>query len=220
MKIAVMYSGLLNEKFNLFYENHQKFIYDYYDTDFFIATYVDDTKSEQQLNNMINLLHPKNIDIQKYSDIQPVLHEFKLKHIGSKYCRDCRPMNALSMFYNIKRAFLSIKDNKYDIIIRNRFDITYSSKLILVINNNLNVPAGGDYRGGLMDLFAYGSYTIMAKYCALFDHIDTYMKNNIPFHPETILRYHCIQSNIPITRFKYDIFLRNRNFTQSAPCYE
>lgn len=218
IKIAVTYSGLLNSNFINYYNNHKHYIYNNYNVDFFISTYIDDD-TQKNLDTILKIINIKNLHICNYKDIEEIFIEFKNKFI-KKHTRDCRPINALSMFYNIKQAFLSIENpNEYNIIIRNRFDILYNQQLFLDTNSFLNVPAGGDYRKGLMDLFAYGSPDIMKKYCMLYDYIQLYMENNITFHPESILRYHCIQNNIPIKRFAYNIFLRGINFTHSAPCF-
>lgn len=219
MKIAVMYSGLLDRNFFGYYQNHIKHIYNYYDTDIFISTYLDVNDAQNTLENLTKKIDIKNISIKSYQETYPHLHQIKTRFI-SEYRKDCRPINALSMFYNIKCGFDIINDpNNYDIIIRNRFDILYNQKLDIEKNELLNVPAGGDYHGGLMDLFAYGNPFIMKQYCGLYDNIENYAQKVI-FHPESILRHHCNSVGIPIKRFRYDIFLRGLNFTRSAPCYE
>lgn len=218
MNVAILYSGLIND-FSAFYENHKIYIYQDYNIDFFISTYIYNDQSDLLIDRINTLLQPKNIDIEIYKNLESYFLNYKNEYI-KKHTKDCRPINALSMFYKIKKSFNNILNmNIYDIIIRNRFDIKFNSKINLCKNNELNVPCGGDYRGGLMDLFAYGNPLIMNQYCNLFDFIPIYMKDDIYFHPESILRYHCQKQNIPINRFNFDIFLRGRNFTKSAPCY-
>jgi hypothetical protein len=112
-----------------------------------------------------------------------------------------------------------IKEKNYDIVIRNRTDIKFDRPLFLEDNLHINIPSGGDHRGGLLDLFAYGNKSIMEKYCSLFDNIENYINDkNILFHPESLLRHHCTKHNLKINRFIFDIYLRNINFTRTAPC--
>lgn len=219
MKIAILYSGLIND-FLPYYINHQTYLYQNYDIDIYLSTYVDDENSKKKLDNFIDLIKPVSIDVEKYIDTEHLFIDIKEKYINHRYTRDCKPIRALSMFYKIQKAFKLIPNNNtYDLIIRNRLDITYNSKIFFQKNEYLNVPCGGDYRGGLLDLFGYGCYNVMGLYSDIFSHIPKYMEDNILFHPESILRYHCIKQNINIKRFNFDIFLRGKNFTQSAPCY-
>ena len=122
------------------------------------------------------------------------------------------------MFYKINRSFLLLRDS-YDIVIRHRLDVSVDSPLDVTKNNGVNVPCGGDHHGGLLDLFAFGSYTSMRSYCDLFNKIPYYIEEmNQNFHPESLLRFHCNYHNLPIYRFDYNLYLREQLFTQTAPC--
>lgn len=221
MNIAILYSGLPISNFNDFLSNHKNFIFPgNSNIDTYISTYITDKKSKNNIQTIINLLNPKKTDIEKFDDVKNnIINIYTNNIIKNKFTHDCRPTNAVSMFYKIKRCF-NLLDNNYDVIIRTRLDIKFDTKIDLQINDNLNVPRCGDFRGGILDMFAYSNYHTMKSYCSLFDHIEQYMNEGIIFHPESILRYHCIKQNLKINRFPYNIYLRNQNFTQMSPCYE
>lgn len=222
MNIAILYSGLPINNFSDFLSNHKNFIFtDNHNIDTYISTYITDSNSIEYIQKIIALLNPKKINIESFEDVKNnILDQYIQYIIKNKFTRDCRPINALSMFYKIKKCFSLLSDINYDIIIRTRFDIKFDSKINLEINHNINVPKCGDFRGGLLDMFAYGNYHIMKLYCSLFDHIEQYMKEGIIFHPESILRYHCLKQDIKINRFPFHIYLRNQNFTQISPCID
>ena len=218
MKIAILYSGLPNN-FDEFFHNHYTYLYQDYDVDTYLSSYVIDNQSYQQINNIIKLLKPKNIDIENFDKVQAQLIEIKNQYINN-IRPECNAINSLSMFYKIFKVFQLInnKTDKYDIIVRNRLDIKFVKNITFYKNNKLNVPCGGDHHGGLLDLFGYGDYHVMRQYSSLFNFIARYCSEGTVFHPETLLRLHCYQSGIDINRFDFDIYLRDINFTQTAPC--
>jgi hypothetical protein len=221
MRYCILYSGypIDANKLKIFYENHYKYILsNYNNVDIYYHTY-DNPRCQNYPKLFTNIFRPKgifveNFDIVKKTFLNDLLSKIRLT------TTDTTPIKSLSMFYKIYKSFEMIKDQRYDIVIRNRVDITYNQDLVLNDNNYLNVPAGGDYHKGLMDLFAYGSFETMEKYSSLFLNLENYfLDDRFIFHPESALRYHCIKLNIPIQRFDYNIFLRGQNFTRSAPCY-
>ena len=58
-------------------------------------------------------------------------------------------------------------------------------------NNNYNIPLGGDWRGGLYDILALGSYENMKHYCNLYNVMSDYTVHDyIPSHSEILLKHH------------------------------
>jgi hypothetical protein len=73
----------------------------------------------------------------------------------------------------------------------------------------LNVPIGGDWRGGLFDMVAFSSYQNMKHYCSLVDHINEYVRAGVPCHSEILNLYHN-QRVVEINRFNYTVLLRRK----------
>jgi hypothetical protein len=205
MKVAILYSGLPNLT-NLIVNNHKQYIYDHYHCDTYLSTY-DIDNEPQQAQQTLDLLKPRRYDIEKWTNVSK---EFKEIANTITYKRpETQNINVLSMFYKIKKCY-DLLNETYDIVIRCRLDIMFSNRLILENNDFINIPSGGDYHGGIGDVFAYGSQNNMQKYCSLYDHIKSFIANQeIVFHPESILKYYLLKNNTPINRFKYNIYLRN-----------
>ena len=207
MKIAIIYSGLPN--FNkVTFDNHYQHIFQYYNPDIYISTYLSDNTIIEKINEFYQ---PKSLHIEDPNTINPFLETIQKQIIFQR--PETNTKNVISMLYKIYRAFHLIPNNTYDIIIKNRFDIQFNQKLDLDINESFNVPMGGDHHRGLMDLFSYGNYEIMKKYSNMFLYLPIYIleKHQI-FHPEILLRHHCYINNLKIDRFKYDLFLRDKLF--------
>lgn len=209
MKIALLYSGLPNLTEEVFL-NHNKFIYRNYDCDIYLSTYSDNYDDFLKTKN---LLSPYKHEVDNsgmicnnfYSIISSITRKRPETNI----------VNTLSMFYKIQKCFELIDTSvHYDNIIRIRLDIKFDKHLVLGKNSSLNVPKGGDHVGGLLDLFAYGSYDIMSNYCKLYEKIPDLLNDGCLFHPETMLRYHCNKEGLDIYRFPYNIYLRNELFTR------
>lgn len=201
MKVALLYSGISNITPQIL-ANHKQYIHKLYDCDIFLSTY--------ENSNAVDLLKPLKYDIEEWDTIKKELEKTAstVKHKRP----ETKPINTLSMFYKINRCFNLVNNySEYDLFVRLRLDIIFDSELKLEINNKLNVPKGGDYVGGLLDSFGYGLYHIMKTYCDVYQNIPSFIKNReIIFHPESMLRHHCNKNNIPISRFKFNIFLRNQ----------
>lgn len=202
MKIALLYSGLPNITEEI-YDNHKKQIIDHYDCDIYLSTY--NTKNYE---TCIDLLKPKSIQIEDWEILLNNFQEIANKIIHKK--PETVAINTLSMFYKIQQCF-DLMDNKiyYDAIIRLRMDNAFDSKLDIILNEDLNIPTGGDY-GGILDQLAYGSFNNMNIYCHLYNQIQKYIETNcVIFHPETMLKYYLSENNIIIKRFLFNIYLKN-----------
>lgn len=209
MKVALLYSGLPNLTEKIL-SNHSKFIFDHYDCDIYLSTYDDD------YDNFLNtktFLDPYKYETDNLSTTRNNIFNSIIPHIKNKK-PETKILNTLSMFYKIEKVFDLIDNSiNYDSIIRIRLDITFDKPLILAKNLYLNVPQGGDY-GGLLDLFAYGSYDTMSKYCKLYRNIINMLNDGCVFHPETMLKFYCDKIGLQIHRFPYNIYLRDNLFTK------
>lgn len=110
---------------------------------------------------------------------------------------------------NIEIAF-GLIDREYDCVLKTRYDLKYTNPLVLkgFDMNVLNVPIGGDWRGGMFDMMACSSPKIMSKYCSMFQRIGSYCENGVPCHSE-ILNRHNNQGEL-INRFEYTVLLRRQ----------
>ena len=215
MKIAVIYTGLSKTNINIL-ENHKKYIHnEYKNIDTYVNTYDDDLQSLELIKT---ILQPNDMVVDSMDKVKDIILP-KIQNIPPVYDH-VRPYNAMSMFYKWYQSLCFLENKKYDIVLRNRLDITFTKPLFFIQNNSLNVPLGGDHLGGLMDLLAYGSTDIMTIYKKLYLDIDKYiMSRSVVFHPETLLRHHVKNYSIHIERFYYPIILRNIIFTTTAPTY-
>lgn len=211
MKIALLYSGISNFTQDII-DNHRTQIYNLYDCDIYLSTW--DLPDIDTIDQQIQLLRPKRYEIESFKG-----KELFLSNIVSKVVyktEGTRELNVASMFYKIQQSFALLETNKYDCVVRLRPDITFDSPLNIVINDKINIPSGGDHFGGFLDLFAYGSYNLMRCYCNLFDRLQTYIDNTaVIFHPESILRFYCMEQGLTINRFNYNIYLRGQWFNNT-----
>jgi len=122
---------------------------------------------------------------------------------------ETNPFGVFGQWRNIQFAF-GLIDDHYDCVLKVRYDTKYTNPLVLANFDMavLNVPLGGDWRGGLFDMIAFGSPTLMRNYCSLFDRIPDYCNAGIPCHSEILNRHN--NSNAPIYRFEYTVLLRKQ----------
>lgn len=199
MKIALFLSGDLR----CFDECYESLYYNIIDkTKCDIYMQVNDS---EKLADAIKLYKPKKIKITYSDDI--------IKFDTSKYqfkMPETNPLNVFYMWRGIKESF-SLIDDTYDFYIKCRYDIKFENQLdIHTLNSDeINIPSGGDWRGGLMDMFSITNFINMKYYTSMFDHIDEYYeKYRIVFHPENLLKFHLRDS--AIKRFHYPIIFRRK----------
>jgi len=108
---------------------------------------------------------------------------------------------------NIEIAF-GLVNGEYDCVLKTRYDLKYTNPLHLenFSMDSLNVPLGGDWRGGLFDMVAFGSPAIMSNYCSLFGRIGGYCESGVPCHSEILNR--CNNQSVSVNRFEYTVLLR------------
>jgi len=215
MKIAIIYTGLPITSLDIL-NNHKQYLYiASKNIDTYVHTYNTDIKNIELIKKE---LKPESIYID---DLEVVTNMIKEKVKGFKYdSSHVRPINMVSMFYKWYKSLIFINFKEYDIVIRNRLDISFVKPVDIFDNDCLNVPMGGDFCQGLMDLFAYGNAHCMTTYKNLFNSVEDYiLKDNVYFHPETLLKHHVQKNNLKLNRFECPIVLRNQILTNSAPTH-
>jgi FkbM family methyltransferase len=124
--------------------------------------------------------------------------------------------NRVSMFHNIKKAFVLIPADEYDAVMYARTEIEFGKEkfsLAIPDDNTIFVPGGEDHCGGLNDRFAFGSYNAMFKYTSIGDNIEEYQKAVHDLHPETTLKYHVNTVGLNIQRFDMNTVLLSERHT-------
>ena len=196
MKIAICISGLLRnykETFNYF----NNFIIKDLKPDIFLFTDKYDKKC-------LDLYKPKDFGIQK--GIIDDNYNFLNTH------QSTIGINMVNNFYKISEVFklkskYELKNNfNYDLVIRCRFDSFFTEKINIlnigindIIIPNLDFYVNGISKYAINDNFGIGSSSVMNIYSSIYDKLNLY-KNDIIFHPETIIGYNLYINNINIIK--------------------
>lgn len=149
--------------------------------DIFVCSYntPENISALRQISPKKFILH----DINKKDEISPLAEQRKFP--------ETRLADMYAMFRNIRDCF-SLVDFNYDVVIRARSDVLYGGGFSLddLARGGLHIPRGGDWRGGMCDIFAIGTLNAMRYYCRLYDFINYYIAEGVNAHPETLLREH------------------------------
>lgn len=122
----------------------------------------------------------------------------------------------ISMHYSIhksnelKSQYEKENNVVFDKVIRMRFDSDFEGKHLYLNNlpNCLNIPEGEDWCGGINDQFALGSSAAMNIYSDFYNHMNQI--ENVPYHPETMLRKYLEMRNTSINRFDFPVRINNK----------
>jgi hypothetical protein len=221
MKIAICISGQ-PRNFKQSYKSLKKYFLNKYNCDIYFHTWkINNFEStnfgfgnnqysltENDYNELIELYQPK-----KYILEQPIVFDAS----GYKCPIWRQPLNnTLSMFYSLYKSFQLIEE-KYDYVIRTRFDIDYSKFNLKLPQEGIILPEwNNDIRvkdRGYYDVFAIGKQQDMIVYSQTFSNIISYITNDeqflyslsggwpgqdSPLRNEYLLKYHLIKNNITV----------------------
>jgi hypothetical protein len=211
MKVALCLSGQLRTAGKCF-PSIKTHILDVYQPEVYIATdpnlnyhsSIGPGKNDVSFEEIKELYKP--IVAIKVNDDWP---EFKLidkNFLNSRRVDSCnvdRFISDLAKRYGVGvicKNQAEFENSNYDIIIRARFDIQINEILPIIPNSGITIPAGQDWLGGLNDQLAWGDPQSMFWYLSLLRHIETYTKEGILVHPETMLKHHLDVKTIPVHR--------------------
>lgn len=152
---------------------------------------------------------PKNAHDLPVEEIEFFGSKVPNKPAGVQYAN-----NMVNMFYKIYRCNKLKKRHErendliYDVVVRARPDVTYSSKVdfadvednTIYLTNNLKYDWGG-----LCDQFFYGTSETMDKICDIYLRLSRYISRGVRLHPETLLKHHISVSKINVARCNVDI---------------
>jgi hypothetical protein len=222
MKIAICISGQ-SRNFKQSYISLKKHFLDKYDCDVYFHSWKTPTfestnfgngnyqysLTEHDYNELIELYQPK-----KYILEEPIVFDSS----GYKCPIWRQPLNnTLSMFYSIYKASQLIKE-KYDYVVRTRFDIDYSYFNLSLPKEGINIPKWNtDIRvkhRGYYDVFAIGDSISMKIYSEVFSNIILYVTNDpqifkfleggwpgqdSPLRNEYLLKWHLLKHHIKVS---------------------
>jgi len=215
MKVAVCYSGLVRNIFDVI-DSNKKYLLDLYECDVFFhfwdvfgktnVGWLEETKTDDVVDTatqqkIISILKPKRFrfDNLKNKDIQ-------LNNIASKYNKkivNYNAKNSVSMFYSIQESHSNLIDyirttgTQYDVVIRIRSDLVFHKEVNLkkVIDNTIIIPAINGFP--INDHFGYGNLHTMNIYSGVFNKLYNGHPN---IHPETVLFEHLTEYGVQIHR--------------------
>jgi hypothetical protein len=199
MKTAVIISGD-SRTFGDCYPSLNACILSQNDCDLFLHLYKDENS-----DRVLETYSPKRFLIENKSSVSfPVPAACEANKPS-----EVNAFGVMCQWRNIEIAF-GLIDGEYDCVLKTRYDVKYTNPLNLTNFNMgaLNVPAGGDWRGGLFDMMAFSSSNVMSNYCSLFGRIGSYCESGIPCHSEILNRYN--NRDQAVHRFEYTVLLRRQ----------
>lgn len=232
MRVALLLPGQIRQAQEIFPYIKSRVI-DKFNADVFISTW-------NPSKEIKNSLHAESWFLPDSMSINEVLESFLpkmfitneyessgIRHIIEKayaYGRfapstgELNPASVFLMWYKIKQSFSIMKEyenligEKYDYVIKGRFDLKIHNDIILDANlNTICIPPGYDWKNGVNDVFAWGGRDAMEWYCSLFDHIEEHILTIGMLHSETILKQHLKISEFNLDRPNLKVSLRGNN---------
>lgn len=114
--------------------------------------------------------------------------------------------NTINMWRNMWKAFLRAPKG-HDVYVRIRYDIVLEGLIDFTRHDyppdKVYIPVGNDYRGGVNDQFAFGSYEAMEKYYSVYlDHPAHFAAGKM-FHSESYLKHTLDMRGVRIERLPF-----------------
>jgi len=203
MKTAIVLSGQLRN-FDECFPSFKANILDHNDCHIYMHTYIDTDMA--QLQKAIALYQPQRLLLERQEQDFQVCPKCVHPTPPTRSKREAMYW----MFRNVQVAFKTIPADRYDCIVKARYDLQYTKPIVFFDYdmNNINVPDGSDFLGGLGDLFAFSCYAHMEYYFTMYEKIEQYvMVDGVNCHPETLLRYHLRDK--PLFRPDFPLYLRD-----------
>lgn len=155
---------------------------------------------------------PFEEDIKFFLQIPGEFHKYE---IGSHpYDQNRRPetsvANTLNQWHNNFVGF-SMVPKIYDVYVRIRPDITFEKKIEFseydYNQNNIYIPHGHKYWGGVNDQIAFGNYEVMKKYYSVYLNHGEIFKHGKRFHTEEYVRENLERQGVNIIDVKVDNYI-------------
>lgn len=199
MNVALTLSGHARAVNKCYYQMKKCLIDLFENIDIYIHTW-----DEAEFNS-INIYNPVDYKIEKYNN-----DHIKFNILDKKV--ECNFINTIKMYKSLSEVSNLIKNKKYDIVIRERFDHIvekpYDIKLIIekINENNIIIPNQYCNAGGYNDQLAFGSYNNMIKYFKTFDILQKLIDHGAKIHPESLLKASLDFQNIKVYQYQHNFF--------------
>lgn len=93
---------------------------------------------------------------------------------------------------------------EYDVYVRMRYDIKFDRQIHFenyeMRDDVIYITSGNDYRDGINDQFAFGSYNVMKVYYSIIHNHSIFWNQGKYFHPETYVKLNLEHHGIRIER--------------------
>lgn len=163
---------------------------------------------EQCRGNHAERLTPAPAHVVHYNETTPFEDEpYTVDEWGydANKAGENQAWNTMNMWRAMWRAWERTPQGM-DVYVRNRYDIVIDGQIDFTKfdypPNRVYIPHGNDYRDGVNDQFAFGSYDAMEAYHNVyFDH-GTHFAAGKMFHSESYLKYTLEMRSIEIVRIE------------------
>lgn len=178
-------------------------------------------KTVQQEISLFEIYDYEKILVEDYDThqkkFQHLFESLKFTYPDPAYPDEGYPrsdVGPISMHYSIyksnelKKQYESENNMKFDWVIRMRPDSDFKNELDLYsLMEDLNIPEGEDWRGGINDQFAVGRSHVMDLYSSFYNNIH-YLQSSV-YHPETLMLNHLKNMNLTPNRFNLIVRINN-----------
>ena len=213
MKVAVLLTGHIRSHQEVF-SNLRTYLLDRYDCDIYCSTWGGDKErrflSDLYANQIKDLLvqdaHTYNANKRIY--LRGLSSGIKNLKNNIELANGIWRVNRLAdQYYLVEKGFDLIKD-KYDVVVKARFDINFRESIDFSSGCSLTIPYSKRYR--VTDHFAFGGMDEMKKYCGihssmetLYEDLDIDISYAEPMLYEYLLRY--CELPVLVKKFNYTI---------------
>lgn len=139
---------------------------------------------------------------ENHGDMRPYKRE-DFEHYRANKAPETEPENTMNMWANMMEAWRRAPIG-YDCYVRNRYDIVFSGPIDFskyeMAADKVYIPVGQDYREGVNDQFAFGSFYAMCQYFAVFKYHEELFNAGKTFHSESYLKHTLDLRGIQIVR--------------------
>jgi len=143
-------------------------------------------------------LEKQSVVIKEIEDIRDKLIKNAYNNAGSPFNLSCW-LYSLYKSNELKNLYKKEHDVEYDLVIRWRTELEFTSKLtevkfqeILDSGSEISIPLKGDYKkNGINDTFAIGTEEALDWYCDIKNHVDKYIARwRKSLNPHTLFGTH------------------------------
>lgn len=154
--------------------------------------------------------------------------EFNNPEIHNNLAYQANVYNVWKMYQSIKESDLLRRDQNYDLVIRTRPDVMLEQKIDLsniadqLKSNTKRIIVPNNHWHGspaINDWVAISTPENMKIYSSVVDYINTYCKNNVKFHPETLLAHHLKKNDLEVVKGSFSVGLRKLGTTTPGVSY-